>query len=83
MCTELYDRIERIHRSTRPARRRSAPTETAEAFATWQPFDGDDFAFTIPQDVPYSYEGDCVSYAWRVSVRVEDRTHDVAFWVLP
>jgi hypothetical protein len=43
--------------------------------------------FTLPDDAPYSYEGDAVSFAWRVSVRVarlgRDARYDHPIWVDP
>lgn len=44
--------------------------------------------FELPVDAPYSYEGDCVSYAWRVSARavragLEDPRLDEPIWVEP
>jgi hypothetical protein len=46
------------------------------------------FGFLVPVDVPYSYEGDCVSYAWRVSARAvqplrKDARLDQPIWVQP
>lgn len=46
------------------------------------------FMFQVPFDVPYSYEGDCVSYAWRVSARAvrrwrKDARFDQPIWVQP
>lgn len=46
------------------------------------------FTFHIPADAPYSYEGDCVSYAWRISARAvealrEDPRLDQPIWVQP
>jgi hypothetical protein len=46
------------------------------------------FDFTLPADSPFSYEGETVSWAWRISAR-EQREHrsdphnDVPIWVLP
>lgn len=44
--------------------------------------------FTLPVDAPYSYEGDSVSFAWRVSVRearrrARDARYDRPIWVEP
>lgn len=49
---------------------------------------GQTFAFRVPPDAPYSYEGECLSYAWRVSVRKvkalqEDPRADQPIWVEP
>jgi hypothetical protein len=45
-------------------------------------------AFSLPVDAPYSYEGDCVSFSWRVSVREArrlggDARYDRPIWVDP
>jgi hypothetical protein len=46
------------------------------------------FTFLVPADAPYSYEGDCLSYAWRASARavrprLKDARLDEPIWVLP
>lgn len=46
------------------------------------------FTFVVPADAPYSYEGECVSFAWRVSARAvralrEDQRFDQPIWVEP
>jgi hypothetical protein len=44
--------------------------------------------FRVPEEAPYSYEGECLSFAWRVSAREpgrsdEDGVVDDPIWVLP
>ena len=44
--------------------------------------------FTVPAGAAFSYEGDTISWAWRVSARVErghrsDPHSDVPIWVAP
>jgi hypothetical protein len=44
--------------------------------------------FRLPSDVPYSYEGSCLSYAWRISARAvrrlrRDARLDEPLWVEP
>jgi hypothetical protein len=45
------------------------------------------FRFRIPADAPYSYEGEFLSFAWRVSAReparTDEGTSDDPIWVLP
>jgi hypothetical protein len=46
------------------------------------------FQLSLPVDLPYSYEGGCVSYAWRVSARAakplrKDARLDQPIWVEP
>lgn len=44
--------------------------------------------FRVPAEAPYSYEGSCLSYAWRISARAvrplrKDARLDVPIWVEP
>jgi hypothetical protein len=46
------------------------------------------FTFQLPAAAPYSYEGDCVSFAWQVSARAvrrwrQDARLDEPIWVQP
>jgi hypothetical protein len=46
------------------------------------------FRFRIPPEGPYSHEGECLSFAWRVSAREidgagDDSSIDDPIWVLP
>jgi hypothetical protein len=66
-------------------------TNQATAYEQWRPADaagGEALAFEIPSGAPYSYEGDCLSYAWRVSLRRPlklrpDPRTDRPVWVSP
>jgi hypothetical protein len=71
VCSELYDHDVTVHHrgGTTVVRQ----TLEATAHQDWrgiEPAAGErTFTFRIPRDAPYSYEGECVSYAWRVSAR--------------
>ncbi|MDQ2909775.1 MAG: hypothetical protein M3R26_01625 [Actinomycetota bacterium] len=67
-------------------------TGEATAYEHWEPVEpaaGEQtVALAIPPGAPYSYEGDCVSYAWRVSARrvrrlQPDQRLDHPVWVSP
>ena len=67
-------------------------TGEAHAYEHWQRVDSaageQTVTFRIPADAPQSYEGECVSYAWRVSARAVRRLRpdpriDHPVWVLP
>lgn len=90
VCVEIYD-----YQAT--AQTRAGPivirqTGEANAHEQWRQVErtaGEQTVdFELPHDAPYSYEGDCVSYAWRVSARVArtlraDPRIDHAVWVRP
>lgn len=90
VCVERYDRpvTSRTEQGTVTERR----TGEAIAYERWLPAwlteEPQTFRFTIPLDAPYSYEGDCLSFAWRVSARergapgAKDASDD-PIWVLP
>ena len=88
VCVEIYDYV--AHAYVRGTQVRIPQTGVATAYEDWQAIDpalgGGHVALTIPQDKPYSYEGACVSYAWRVSARVpahgrRDPRVDHPLWV--
>jgi hypothetical protein len=90
VCSEMYDYVEVIR--TQQGRSRSRSTKAVDAHAEWvraQPSSGpQQFTFTVPAAAPYSYEGDCLSYAWRVSARQpkdmgRDPVREVPIWVRP
>jgi hypothetical protein len=90
VCTELYDY--QVQAQTRMGPINVRQTGQARAHEHWQPIDSMQgrrtFSFDVPVDAPYSYEGDCVSFAWRASVREVrqlryDPRLDVPVWVLP
>jgi hypothetical protein len=92
VCVERYDR---------PVSTRTPEGETVVdraiaqevAYESWLPAwrseEQQVFRFRIPRDAPYSYEGDCLSFAWRVSARepdegaAEDSVSEDPIWVLP
>jgi hypothetical protein len=83
VCIERYDYLTRVqHRGGTTVVRRTAESTAHEE---WRP-GAPTLTFEIPRDAPYSYEGECVSYAWRVSARVvrklrSDPRLDHAIWV--
>ena len=90
VCLERYDTEVRVFTGAASAVRR----ETAEGpvHEEWHaiPSTGPDQAFTfrIPAEAPYSYEGECVSYVWLLTVRsVKPRRKDPRLeeplWVRP
>jgi len=90
VCVERYDY--QATAQTRAGLIFIRQTREANAYEDWRQVErtaGDQSVdFELPRDVPYSYEGDCVSYAWRVSARVarklrSDPRIDHAVWVLP
>jgi hypothetical protein len=90
VCVEIYDY--QVVAQTRAGRVYVRQTGEANAHEDWRRVErtaGDQtIDFELPPDAPYSYEGDCVSYAWRVSARVArklraDPRIDHAVWVLP
>jgi hypothetical protein len=90
VCIELYDYAARAQTRAAPIVVRQ--TREGTAHQEWRPIEraaGDrTFTFELPRDAPYSYEGECVSYARRVSARVvrklrADARLDRPVWVLP
>jgi hypothetical protein len=89
-CDERFDTQVRVYvRGASTVRRQ---TGEVTVYERWQPVapgvDGQTFRFTVPTEAPYSYEGDCVSFAWRVSARAvrplrKDPRVDRPIWVEP
>jgi hypothetical protein len=88
VCVERYDL--QANAQTRGAVIVVRETNQWTAYEQWQevePGAGEQtLTIEIPRDAPYSYEGDCVSYAWRVSARRvrmlrSDARIDVPIWV--
>jgi hypothetical protein len=82
-CTELYDEdVSEDTGGTSSTRMPSTRRKTFEAIAyeTWVPVDavpGEQSArIAIPEDAPFSYAGDCLSFKWEVVAR-EVRRHAV------
>jgi hypothetical protein len=90
VCVERYDLQSRAYTKGGPITIRQ--TNEATAYEEWQPVEAvageHSRTFRIPRDGPYSYEGDCVSYAWRISARALRRLRadprlDQPIWVQP
>jgi hypothetical protein len=87
VCIERYDRPARDGGDDPHGR------ELAEdvAYERWLPArrteEEQRFRFRIPPEGPYSHEGECLSFAWRVSARdadgSEESRSDDPIWVLP
>jgi hypothetical protein len=86
VCTEFYD-VE----TTGGRGNRSRSTRQVDAHKDWRPFTGgptQSERFVIPDDAPFSYRGDCVSYVWRAAARLPkrmrfDRSENVPLLVRP
>jgi hypothetical protein len=90
VCVEAYDLQSRTQ--TKAGVITVRQTSRANAYEHWQgvePAAGEQtFSLEIPSDAPYSYEGDCISFAWRVSARRvrtmrADPRVDHPIWVQP
>lgn len=90
VCVERYDRPVTSRTEEGPTTERA--TEEAIAYERWLPAwrteEPQTFRFPIPLDAPYSHEGDCLSFAWRVSARERGagaggETSEDPIWVLP
>ena len=88
VCTEFHDQAQ-----TNGKGGNQRVTADHVVWETWQAFDGPgpilEARFEVPATRPFSYEGRCVSYAWRVSAREprgggrRDPRTDEPIWVLP
>jgi hypothetical protein len=87
VCIESYD-VKRTF-ATRRGTSEVRETEDAVERATWSLAEGaNPLRLRVPPDAPCSYEGSCVSFAWRVSGRLRrggeaDLRTDQPIWVLP
>ena len=89
VCTERCDYAARAQ--TKAGRVVIRQTREITAHERWHPVEAtgeSTYTFDIPRNAPYSYEGECVSFAWRVSARAvramrSDPRTDHAIWVLP
>ena len=90
VCDERFDLIARAQTKAGPVSVRE--TNQATAYEVWKPVDaavGEQvFSFEIPRAAPCSYEGDCLSYGWRVTARQvrrlrTDPRSDHPIWVWP
>jgi hypothetical protein len=85
-CDERVDTEVRVFARGASVRRRQTAESTIHE--EWQPAHGGTFTFLIPAGLPYSYEGSCVSWSWRVSARTAKRLRtdpraDLPIWVEP
>jgi hypothetical protein len=87
VCMEIYD-----HEVSTGKGGTQRQTSEAVGWQAWRPVDPSspiqEMTFTIPESAPFSYEGDAVSYAWRVSAREDRRARrdphtDLPIWVAP
>lgn len=90
VCIERYDYT--AHAQTKAGPVNVRQTRDGIAHEQWLPLEhavGErSFRLEIPTTAPYSYEGECVSYFWRVSVRAVRRLRadpriDRPVWVRP
>ena len=90
VCVERYDYTARAQTKAGPVDVRQ--TRDATAHEQWLPVERaageQSFVLETPRTAPYSYEGECVSYFWRVSVRAVRRLRadpriDHPIWVRP
>ena len=72
VCVEVFDLRATVNTKAGIAYIRE--TNRKNAYEQWQavepPAGEQVLTFEIPQEAPCSYEGDCLSYAWRVSGRL-------------
>lgn len=75
VCAERYDHRVRVqHRGGVTYVRRTAEATAHEEWRELGQVTGEaTFTFVVPPEAAYSYEGECVSYAWRASARVARR----------
>jgi hypothetical protein len=67
VCAEFFDQ-----RSDDGKGNTTRSTVQATAFEDWHPLSGGSgqtLSLAVPEEAPYSYRGDCISYVWRVSAR--------------
>jgi hypothetical protein len=90
VCVELFDL--RATAQTKAGVISVRETNQKNAYEHWQAIEsvtGEQvLEFEIPQEAPCSYEGECLSYAWRVSARLvrtlrSDPRIDHPIWVSP
>jgi hypothetical protein len=89
-CDERVDTEARVFvRGASVVRRQTAEEAIHEQWQSAGAGAGDrTFTFRVPDDAPYSYEGACVSWGWRVSARAarrlrKDARVDSPIWVDP
>jgi hypothetical protein len=89
-CDERVDTEVRVYvRGTSVVRRQTTENTIYEEWQSAPVGAGEQaFTFGVPDELPYSYEGDCVSWAWRLSARTAKRLRkdprlDRPVWVEP
>jgi len=84
VCVEYYDALVSTGKGTQRT------THEAVAWQSWRPVDSaqpvQEFEFELPAHLPFSHEGDAISFAWRVSAREDRRARrdprtDEPIWV--
>jgi hypothetical protein len=89
-CDERYDTEARVY--SRGVSTVVRQTGEATVHEEWQTVPAGavehTVTFRLPSDAPYSHEGSCLSYAWRISARAvrplrKDARHDEPIWVEP
>jgi len=90
VCVERYDHpVSRTEDGKTVVSRETGEGVVYERWIpAWRTEELQSFRLRVPPDAPYSHEGDCLSFAWRVSARepargTEDGTSDDPIWVLP
>lgn len=89
-CDERYDTETRVYsRGVSTVVRQTGETTVHEEWhAVPAGAAAHTVTFRVPADAPYSFEGSCLSYTWRISARAvrrlrKDARHDEPIWVEP
>nr|MDQ3822162.1 hypothetical protein [Actinomycetota bacterium] len=89
-CDERYDAEARVYmRGAATVVRQTGQATVHEEWRAVPPGASEhSLAFVVPAEAPYSYEGSCLSYAWRISARAvrplrPDARVDEPIWVDP
>ena len=91
-CRCWYDILETHHSGSSGGTSRSRTTHEEIAWEEWRPASRSEriqsFSFRVPVNAPFSHEGSCLTFAWRVSVREPvsmraDPSRHEPIWVLP
>ena len=73
VCTERYAEREQSHNAGSRTTTTTRVMLSATAYERWEPAEPSQplqrFTFEVPQDAPYSYEGEHLEFHWRVSAR--------------
>ena len=78
VCVERYDHPPAAggDGSTAPERATAEHVAYERWLPAWRTDEPQSFAFRVPTDAPYSYEGECLSFAWRVAAREPERDRE-------